>query len=1716
MGFNTITNLSPLTIPSSTGESPQSKVWAYAGKHWTVLTNSTDGTSVYRLDGNTWTFVLNLASGTSAKADCKVVGNVTHIFIYKGTGSYLFSVEYDPATNKYKKWTVRTTRTDVTLETGVKTATIDIDATGRMWLASDGTSTVNVRWSDAPYSSFSAPVIIATGTASSDISGLVAMPSINKVGILWSNKNSKRFGFTTHSDGSDPAVWSTDEAPGASSALNIGLGLSDNQFNLKATQNGTVFATVKTNYNTAGYPQVQLLVRRPDGTWDAPYPVTVNEGTYPLVILSESLNKLKVIYSLSNGTVSYKESPISSINFSLPFTLISGAFISATSTKASYASEVVILASSGTSGAGVLGIDYTTPPDQTPPTVLNINRQSPSTDPTNATSVTYRTTFSETVTGVDVSDFVLTVASGSLTGSVSSVTPVSGTVYDVTISPISGSGTVRLDLKSSNTGITDVAGNAISGGFTSGQTFSINQGIPTFTSVSIASNNNTPSLAKPGDVVNLSFTASEAINIPAVSIATNVITATAAGGNSYTASYTMVIGDVAGTIPFTIDFSNTVGTAGTQVTATTNGTGVNFDKTTPSVVNINRQSPATNPTNATSVTFRPTFSEPVNGVDITDFSLIASGTAIGTISSVTPISSTVYDIIITSVGGNGTLRLDLNSSGATITDIAGNSIAGSFTGGQAFTIQQGIPTLTSVSIASGNNTPSLAKPGDLVSLIFTASDPINAPVVTIATHQVSATAGTGNSFVASYTMIIGDAMGNVPFTIDFSSTAGVPGLQVTTTTNGSTVNYDKTPPTITSINRQSSTDPTSATSVVYRATFSEAVTGVDPSDFLLTATSGSLSGTVASVTPINGSTYDIIASVNGTGTLRLDLNSSNTGIIDVAVNAISGGFTSGQTFTINQGVPTLTTVSITSGNTIASLAKPGDVISLNFTASEPVNTPVVAIAANAVSSTANGGNSFTATYIMTLNDVSGVVPFSINFSNIVGTAGSQVTATTNGTIVNFDKTIPTIISINLQSPATSSTNATSVTFRATFSEQVTGLDVTDFALTTTGSATGTISNVASVSAGLFDITLTSVYGNGTVRLDLKASGTGVTDAAGNAISGGFTTGQTYTINQVPIVLSINRQSPAGLSTSAEAATYRVIFSVPVNGVDATDFIATTVSGNVRGTLAYLALPTIGTAGTESVQAVNGSTYDVTVRAVSGNGTLRLDVKNGITGIVDAATGAAFFGGFTSGQTYNVNSVTGFATFSDIASFPITTHTADQAQAKLWNYAGKWWAVLSIATGTKIFRLDGNTWKETLDIYSGTNSKADCIVVGNVTHILLFRASTTYLVSVEYDAATNAYKLWSQRPAKVGFNLGSTVGTACITMDDNGRMWLANDGTSTIGVRYSDAPYSSWSSGFTLVNGITNDDICSLITLPGKIGIMWGDQNTKRFGFRTHTNGATPTTWSADEAPGAQTALNLGYGLADNHISLTRASDGTLYAAIKTGYDVQGQITLGVLVRNPSGVWSDPYPVTSSEGTRPFILLNEAAGRLKVIYTSKENGGDILYRESSASSISFGSPHTLIGGNPSLLFNYISSTHQTYNSEIAILATDITGGSSALQAVSIIASESAGSGSKIARSAPATNVFKLEGDGNAKDAIAAYPNPFKNNAVLSFSVAEESDYTVTLYNNIGAKLTVVSRGKAMSGKLNTISIDGSRLVQGIYLVQLRTKTGTKTIKLLRTR
>jgi len=120
-------------------------------------------------------------------------------------------------------------------------------------------------------------------------------------------------------------------------------------------------------------------------------------------------------------------------------------------------------------------------------------------------------------------------------------------------------------------------------------------------------------------------------------------------------------------------------------------------------------------------------------------------------------------------------------------------------------------------------------------------------------------------------------------------------------------------------------------------------------------------------------------------------------------------------------------------------------------------------------------------------------------------------------VISFvDKTAPRVVSSARVNP--NPTTASSVKFTVTFSESVTGVDKTDFSLTTTGGITGASVSGVSGSGATRTVTVSTGSGHGTLRLNVVDNDT-IRDGAGNRLggtgagNGNYTSGQKYTLDR---------------------------------------------------------------------------------------------------------------------------------------------------------------------------------------------------------------------------------------------------------------------------------------------------------------------------------------------------------------------------------------------------------------------------------------------------------------------------------------------------------------------------------------------------------------------------------------------------------------------------
>lgn len=515
-----------------------------------------------------------------------------------------------------------------------------------------------------------------------------------------------------------------------------------------------------------------------------------------------------------------------------------------------------------------------------------------------------------------------------------------------------------------------------------------------------------------------------------------------------------------------------------------------------------------NPTNSDSASFGVVFDQGVKNLDASDFSLVAlnSGSARGTISAVTG-SGTSYTVTVSGIGGSGAFVLVLRANTDVYVDQPGaSSPANPYTSGPAYTV--GPALVSSVAVPVNG----VSKLGDQLDFTVTYRD----PVTVTGTPSLGLTFNTGGTVKADY--VSGSGTTGLLFRYTVASgqqdTDGI-SLANSIALNGGSLKFGAANtslalngvPALTGVRVDAIAPTVAITSNVSQLKIGETATitftfSEDPgSSFVLgdvTVTGGTLdaiSGTgltrTATFTPANGVN-------NGTASITV----ASGAYLDAAGN--QGGAGSSPTMTIDTIAPTL---AITSD--VASLSI-GDTASITFTFSEDPGTSFVvgdiALSGGTLGALTGSGLTRSATFTPDGNAQSASITVAAGaYTDVAGNNGAAAASPS----LTIDSAAPSIASITRVGSATSS--ASTVDYLVTFSESVSGVDAADFSLTLTGTADGAIAAISG-SGSSYTVTVNNLSGDGIVRLDLNSSGTGIQNGAAVAIAGGYSAGQTYTLD----------------------------------------------------------------------------------------------------------------------------------------------------------------------------------------------------------------------------------------------------------------------------------------------------------------------------------------------------------------------------------------------------------------------------------------------------------------------------------------------------------------------------------------------------------------------------------------------------------------------------
>jgi hypothetical protein len=387
-----------------------------------------------------------------------------------------------------------------------------------------------------------------------------------------------------------------------------------------------------------------------------------------------------------------------------------------------------------------------------------------------------------------------------------------------------------------------------------------------------------------------------------------------------------------------------------------------------------------------------------------------------------------------------------------------------------------------------------------------------------ATRSVSVNTGTGDG------MIRLDVADNDSIFDSSSNPLGGGGSQ--NFTSGQSYMIDKSTPTVASSTLLNAA--INARSIVFfTVTFSETVTGVGAADFNLTTTGGLFGATVVSVTG-TGSTRTVgVDTGAGSGTLRLNVVDDDS-ILDSVNNSLggigvgNGAFITGQTYTIDRTAPSVV-------SSVRANASPSNRTTVFFTVTFSESVIGVDAADFTLTNTGVSGASITsvtgsgATRTVGVNSGTGNGTIRLDVAdndsildgagNRLGGTGAGNGAFTTGQIYTVDKTGPSVISsVRMNS---NPTTRTTVFFRVTFSEVVTGVNAADFSLTAPGITGASVTSVTGTGTTR-TIGVNTGTGSGTIRLNVVDDDS-ILDSAGNRLggtgsgNGNFNTGPFYNV-----------------------------------------------------------------------------------------------------------------------------------------------------------------------------------------------------------------------------------------------------------------------------------------------------------------------------------------------------------------------------------------------------------------------------------------------------------------------------------------------------------------------------------------------------------------------------------------------------------------------------
>ena len=911
------------------------------------------------------------------------------------------------------------------------------------------------------------------------------------------------------------------------------------------------------------------------------------------------------------------------------------------------------------------------------------------------------------------------------------------------------------------------------------------------------------------------------------------------------------------------------------------------------------------------------FSENVNNFVVGDIQ-VSNGSA----GSFVSVNANTYTANITPDGSNNDVVISI-PSGVADDGTHGNILATPVT-------VPAIPTLTSITRFNPSVTPTNA---DALVWRFTFTEPllnfdasdftINGTTATVTNIQDQ----TGGVYDVT---LSGGNLNNLDGSVDISlnvsditdADANALSSGTPTGTNNNSYVLDNTLDLSSVALNTPATSPTNADALTWRFTFTDVVSNLDASDFSIVGTTATISG----ISDQTGGVYDVSISggdlpgLNATASISVNVSD----IVDGVGNALSSGTPTGannNSYVVDNLAPDLTSVEL---NTPASSPTNADALTWRFTFTEEVaNLDATDFTVTGSTATVTGITDQTGgVYDVTIStgnlaSLNGSVSIGVNVSDVTDQAGnplsSGVPTTTNNNSYVVDNTAPDLTSVALNTPATSPTNADALTWRFTFTQEVSNLDATDFSIV---GSTATVTGITDQTGGVYDVTISGgdlVNLNATVSISVNVSD--ITDQAGNALSSGTPTGannNSYVVDNGLDLSSVVLNTPATSPTNADALTWRFTFTDVVTNLDATDFSITGSTATVTG-----------------ITDQTGGVYDVTISGgdlAALNATVSIAVN--VSDIVDAA-GNALSSGTPTGTNNNSYEVDNASpTITDLNLFDTDFDGfIDRVDVVFDDIVDTDNSAAPVLGDFGIIRLPDNTIVSTGVVSSPSGSPSTVSITGitnqvtaNNPNTAAGTASITGITAGDWvDDAGNAILA----TATTSTTVNDMAAPAIVDLD-----FYDNAGNGLI-----DEVIITWSEVTSATDGLLNDEFTGVITLPDGntaiIGSYSGD-GTTTMTLQTITGQLTEGTsilnTSADGDPVTFALDGLTTQFTDGANATSNPDDNETYT------DSANPILVGSTPQNGT---------TVGVATNLILEFSEriAAGSGNVTITDETNGDD---------------------------------------------------------------------------------------------------------------------------------------------------------------------------------